>query len=123
GTTPCPASAATCWRGSAAMVRRPTNSAVRPRSPGTSPNEPCCCAAPPSATRARDWSGPVEGFGVGEWAAQPGMVRAQDADLEVRLPVRHRRGDLVDRAELEAEPAVVGRGAEQRGQPLPPRTP
>ena len=30
-------------------------------------------------------SGPVEGFGVGEHAAQPGLILAQDADLEVRL--------------------------------------
>ena len=27
-------------------------------------------------------SGPVEGFGVGEHAAQPGLISAQDADLE-----------------------------------------
>lgn len=33
-------------------------------------------------------SGPVEGFGVGEHAAQPGLISAQDADLEVRLPFR-----------------------------------
>jgi hypothetical protein len=46
------------------------------------------------------------------------MVRAQDADLEVRLPVRLGRNDLVDGAELESEPAIVGRVAEQRGQRL-----
>jgi hypothetical protein len=34
----------------------------------------------------------------------------------VRLPFRPGRGDLVDAAELESEPAVVGRIAEQRGQ-------
>ena len=32
--------------------------------------------------------GPVEGFGVGEHAAQPGLIPAQDADLEVRPPFR-----------------------------------
>src|ERR1700761_7570322 len=58
-------------------------------------------------------SGPVGGLGVGRHAAQPGLIFAQDADLEVRLPVRHGRSDLVDGAELEAEPAVVGRVAEQ----------
>ena len=63
-------------------------------------------------------SGPVEGFGVGEHAAQPGLVFAQDADLEVRLPFRPGRGDLVDGAELESEPAVVRRVAEQRDQRL-----
>jgi hypothetical protein len=36
----------------------------------------------------RRGSGPVEGLGVGEHAAQPGLVAAQDADLEVRLPLR-----------------------------------
>src|SRR4029077_15188290 len=39
-------------------------------------------------------SGPVEGFGVGEHAAQPGLIFAQDADLEVRLPFRPGRGAL-----------------------------
>src|SRR5258707_10611633 len=63
-------------------------------------------------------SGPVEGFGVGEHAAQPGLIPAQDADLEVRLPFRIGRGDLVDGAELEAEAAVVPRVAEQGGQRL-----
>ena len=66
--------------------------------------------ARPAALRV---SGPVEGFGVGEHAAQPGLVSAQDADLEVRLPFRPGRGDLVDGAELESEPAVVPRVAEQ----------
>src|SRR6266487_804928 len=60
-------------------------------------------------------SGPVEGFGVGEHAAQPGLISAQDADLEVRLSFRPGRRDLVDGAELEPEPAVVPRVAEQRG--------
>src|SRR2546429_7133599 len=41
------------------------------------------------------FSGPVEGFGVGEHAAQPGLIFAQDADLEVRLPFRPGRRDLV----------------------------
>src|SRR5206468_7142081 len=75
----------------------------------------------PSAPQWLLWvngSGPVEGFGVGEHAAQPGLISAQDADLEVRLPFRFGRGDLVDGAELESEPAVVGRVAEQRGQRL-----
>ena len=63
-------------------------------------------------------SGPVEGFGVGEQAAEPGLICAQDADLEVRLPLRPGRGDLVDGAELEPEPAVVRRVAEQRDQRL-----
>jgi hypothetical protein len=45
-----------------------------------------------------------------------GLVSAQDADLEVRLPFRLGRGDLVDAAELESEPAVVRRVAEQGGQ-------
>src|SRR6266568_3957329 len=63
-------------------------------------------------------SGPVEGFGVAEHAAQPGLIFAQDADLEVRLPFRPGRGDLVGGAELESEPAVVPRVAEQRGQRL-----
>src|SRR5438034_541097 len=58
-------------------------------------------------------SGPVEGFGVGERAAQPGLVCAQDADLEVRLPFRPGRGDLVGGAELESEPSIVPRVAEQ----------
>jgi hypothetical protein len=39
----------------------------------------------------------------------------------VRLPLRPGRGDLVDGAELEAEPAVVRRVAEQRGQWLAAR--
>src|SRR5256884_1966712 len=64
------------------------------------------------------FSGSVEGFGVGEHAAQPGLIFAQDADLEVRLPFRPGRRDLVDSAELEPEPAVVPRVAEQRGQRL-----
>src|SRR5712671_903993 len=63
-------------------------------------------------------SGPVEGFGVGEHAAQPGLVPAQDADLEVRLPFRPGWRDLAGGAELEAEPAVVPRVAEQGGQRL-----
>src|SRR5712691_8065637 len=61
-------------------------------------------------------SGPVEGFGVGERAAQPGLVAGQDSDLEVRLPLRPRRRDLVDGAGPESEPAVVGGIAEQRDQ-------
>jgi hypothetical protein len=36
-------------------------------------------------------SGPVEGFGVREHAAQTGLISAQDADLEVRLPFRSRQ--------------------------------
>ena len=55
-------------------------------------------------------SGPVEGFGVGEHAAEPGLIPAQDADLEVRLPFRLGRGDLVGGAEVESEPAVVAPG-------------
>src|SRR6266511_6302427 len=84
----------------------------------------CACSAKPGpASPSRPpgdglGSGAVEGFGVGERAAQPGMVRAQDADLEVRLPLRLGRSDVVGGAELESEPAVVGRVAEQRGQRL-----
>jgi hypothetical protein len=40
--------------------------------------------------------GPVEGVGVDEHAAQPGLISARDADLEVRLPFRPGRGDLTD---------------------------
>ncbi len=37
-----------------ALARRPPSSAARPRSPGTFPDAPGCCSAPPSVTRARD---------------------------------------------------------------------
>src|SRR5712691_4974443 len=63
-------------------------------------------------------SGPVEGLGVGEGAAQPGLVAAQDADLEVRLPLGYGRLDLVISGKPEAETAVVGRVAEQGDQRL-----
>ena len=66
-------------------------------------------------------SGAVEGFAVGERATQPGLVLVEDADLEVRLPFRPRRGDLVDGAELESEPVVIGRVAEERHQRLAER--
>src|SRR5580704_6986155 len=66
--------------------------------------------------RLRGWrhrgSGAVKGFGVGEHAVQAGLVLGQDADLEVRLPFRPGRGDLVNGAELESEPLVISRVAE-----------
>ncbi len=52
-----------------------------------------------AADRVARVSGPVEWFGVGERAAQPGLVPGQDADLEVRLPFRLGRGDLAGGAE------------------------
>jgi hypothetical protein len=47
---------------------------------------------------------------------QPGLISAQDADLEVRLPFRPGRRDLAGGAEHESEPAVVPRVAQQRGE-------
>ena len=72
--------------------------------------------------RLRGWrhrgSGAVERFGIGEHAAHPGVVLGKNADLKVRPPLRPWRSDLVDGAELESEPSVVGRVAEQRDQRL-----
>jgi 3-oxoacyl-[acyl-carrier protein] reductase len=64
------------------------------------------------------WLGPVERLGVAERAAHRRPVGREQPDLEVRLPVGHRRGDLVVAAEPESEPAVVAGISEQRHQGL-----
>ena len=67
------------------------------------------------------WLGPVERLGVAERAAHRWPVGRQQPDLEVRLPVGHRWGDLVVAAKPESEPAVVPGIAEQRHQRLAQR--
>jgi 3-oxoacyl-[acyl-carrier protein] reductase len=64
---------------------------------------------------------PVEGPGVAERPAHRGPVGRQRPDLEVRLPARHGRGDLVVAARPEPEPPVVARVAQQRHQRLAQR--
>jgi 3-oxoacyl-[acyl-carrier protein] reductase len=65
--------------------------------------------------------GPVEGLGVAERPAHRRPVGRQRPDLEVRLPVRHRRGDPVVASEPEPEPAIIARVSEQRHQRLAER--
>jgi 3-oxoacyl-[acyl-carrier protein] reductase len=67
------------------------------------------------------WLGPVERLGVAEQAADRRPVGREQPDLEVWLPVGHRRADLVVPAEPESEPAVVARISEQRHQRLAER--
>ena len=66
---------------------------------------------------------PVEGLGVAERAAHRRPVGREQPDLEVRLPVGHRRIDLVLAAQPEPEPAVVAGISEQRHQGLAERVP
>src|SRR5947207_2044712 len=56
--------------------------------------------------------------GPGGHGYEANPVGGGGGDLEVRLPLRPGRGDLVGDAELESEPAVVGRVAEQGDQRL-----
>ena len=53
--------------------------------------------------------GPVERLGEAERPAHLGPVPGQRPDLEVRLPVGGRRGDLVLPAQPEPEPPVLAR--------------
>ena len=69
----CPACAATCWPNSAVTTRRAASSSGPPRSPGTTPNGPSFCSAPPNATRVPDRSG-RQSLRPGSWSG------CQDAD-------------------------------------------
>jgi 3-oxoacyl-[acyl-carrier protein] reductase len=64
---------------------------------------------------------PVERPGEAERPAHHGPVPGQHPDLEHRLPLGHRRGDLVLPARPEPEPPVVPGVADQRHQRLAQR--
>jgi 3-oxoacyl-[acyl-carrier protein] reductase len=64
---------------------------------------------------------PVERLGEAERPAHLGPVPGQQPDLEVRLPVGDRRGDLVLPAQPEPEPPVIPGVAQQRHQRLAER--
>jgi 3-oxoacyl-[acyl-carrier protein] reductase len=64
---------------------------------------------------------PVERPGEAERPAHLGPVPGQHPDLENRLPLGHRRGDLVLPAQPEPEPPVVPGVADQRHQRLAER--
>jgi 3-oxoacyl-[acyl-carrier protein] reductase len=66
-------------------------------------------------------SDPVERLGEAERPAYLGPVPGQHPDLEDRLPLGHRRGDLFFPAQPEPEPPVVPRVADQRHKRLAER--